>query len=146
MTLMLATVTGPEEAELAVSGGADIVDFAGAGAPFDGPDLETLRDVVRAVAGRCRVSASAGTLPAHAGGAGEAVRAVAETGVDSVLVPVPALDTPLLSILSLPREIRLIAVLLADRGAELAWIGPLAEAGFAGALLDTANAITPNLR
>jgi dihydroneopterin aldolase len=139
MTLMLATVTGPDEAEVAVSGGVDIVDFAGAGAPFGLPDLEALRDVVRAVAGRCRVSASAGTLPADPGRAGEVVRAVAGTGVDSVLVPVPALDAPLLSVLSLPREIRLIAVLLADRGSELAWIGPLAEAGFAGALLDTAD-------
>ena len=139
MTLMLATVTGPEEAEIAIAGGADIVEFAGPDALLRASDLETLRQVSRIVGKRRRVSAGTGALPADPGLAIAAVRAVAEAGADCVLVPVPALDQPLLALLSLPRDIRLIAVLLADRDADLAWIGPLAGAGFAGALLDIAD-------
>lgn len=139
MTLMLATVTGPEEAEIAIAGDADIVDFAGPDAPFAAPDLETLRQVVRIVAGRRPVSAGTGTLPADSGRAIETVRAVADAGAQSVFVPVPALDQPLLALLGLPRDVRLIAVLLADRGADFSWIGALAEAGFAGAILDIAD-------
>jgi dihydroneopterin aldolase len=45
----------------------------------------------------------------------------------------------LLALLALPRDIRLYAVLLVDRGGDLAWIGPLAGAGFAGAILDIAD-------
>jgi (5-formylfuran-3-yl)methyl phosphate synthase len=140
MTLMLATVTGPEEAEIAVAAGADIIDFADPDAPFGAPDIDALRDLVRHVGGRRRVSAGVGTLPPDPGRAIEIVRAVAGTGVDSVLVPMPALDDPLLALMALPHETRLIAVLLADRGADLAWIGPLADAGFAGAILDTDKA------
>jgi (5-formylfuran-3-yl)methyl phosphate synthase len=139
MTWMLATVTGPEEAEIAVAAGVDIVDFAPPDVPLGLPDPEALRAVVDTVAGRCRVSAGVGILPADPGKAIAAVRAVADTGVDSVLVPVPALDQPLLALLALPRDARLIAVLLVDRHANLAWIGPLAHAGFAGAMLDTAD-------
>jgi (5-formylfuran-3-yl)methyl phosphate synthase len=139
MTLMLATVTGHEEAEIAIAAGADIIDFADPGAPLGAPDLAALRDLVRRVDGRRRVSAGVGTLPPDLRRAVELVRSVAETGVASILVPVPALDEPLLALMALPRETRLIAVLLADRGADLAWIEPLADAGFAGAIFDTAN-------
>jgi (5-formylfuran-3-yl)methyl phosphate synthase len=139
MTLMLATVTGPEEAEVAIAAGADIIDFASPGHPFGPPDLDALAGVVRTVAGRRLVSACVGALPPDPATAIKAVQTVAGTGVDSVLVPVPALDEPLLAMWALPRGTRLIGVLLADRGADLAWIGPLAEAGFSGAILDTAD-------
>jgi (5-formylfuran-3-yl)methyl phosphate synthase len=139
MTLMLATVTGPEEAEIAIAAGADIIDFANPDDSTGAPDIDGLGKLVRSVGGRRRVSASVGTLPADPRRAIELVRSVAGTGVDSVLVPLPALDEPLLALMSLPRGIRLIAVLLADRGADLACIGALAEAGFAGAILDTAD-------
>ena len=139
MTLMLATVTGPEEAEIAIAAGADIIDFADPDDSAGVPDTGGLGELVRSVGGRQRVSASAGMLPADPGRAIELVRAVAGTGVDSVLVPFPALDEPLLALMALPREIRLIAVLLADRGVDLGCIDALAEAGFAGAILDIAD-------
>jgi len=139
MTLMLATVTGPEEAEIAIAAGADIIDFVDPDAPLGAPDVEALRQVVSRVGGRQRVSASVGMLPANPGRAIALVRAVAETGVESVLVPLPALDQPLLALMALPRDIRLIAVLLADRGVDLGCIDALAEAGFAGAILDIAD-------
>ena len=139
MTLMLATVTSPEEAEIAISAGADIIDFADPHDPLGAPDLGALAGLVSIVARRRRVSASVGTLPTDPREAIEIVKAVAATGVDSILVPVPALDGPLLAMMALPRGMRLIAVLLADRGADLDWIEPLADAGFAGAILDTAD-------
>jgi (5-formylfuran-3-yl)methyl phosphate synthase len=139
MTLMLATVTSPEEAEIAIAAGADIIDFADPDASFDAPNMGVLRELVRGVAGRRRISAGVGTLPPDPRQAIDIVRAVADAGVDSILVPVPALDEPLLALMALPRQVRLIAVLLADRGADLAWIGALAEAGFAGAILDIAD-------
>jgi (5-formylfuran-3-yl)methyl phosphate synthase len=139
MTLMLATVTGPEEAEIAIAAGADIIDFADPDDALGAPDVEALRTVVSSVGGRRRVSASVGMLPADARQAIDIVRSVAKTGVDSVLVPLPALDQPLLALMALPRGLRLIAILLADRGADLASIGALVEAGFAGAILDIAD-------
>jgi (5-formylfuran-3-yl)methyl phosphate synthase len=139
MTWMLATVTGPEEAEIAVSGGADIICFADPRAAFlSQPDLDALRSVVHAVAGRRRVSASIGIVLADPDHANQAVRAVAATGVDAVLVPLPAstVDRCLRGLSEPARETRLIAVLLADRGAQFHLIEPLADAGFAGAMLD----------
>ena len=139
MTLMLATVAGPEEAELAIAAGADIIDFADPDDLAKAPDIDGLGELVRSVAGRRRVSANVGTLPADPRRAIELVRAVAGTGVDSLLVPMPALDQPLLALMALPRGLRLIAVLLADRGVDIACIDALAEAGFAGAILDIAD-------
>jgi FolB domain-containing protein len=139
MTLMLATVAGPEETAIAVAAGVDIIDFADPAAPHRPPDLTALKAVVGAVAGQRRVSASVGALPSDPGLAIQMVRAVAAAGVDSVLVPIAALDQPLLALKALPRGVRRIAVLLADRDADLAWVEPLADAGFAGAILDTAE-------
>ena len=139
MTLMLATVTGPQEAEIAIAAGADIIDFADPDHSPEAPDIASLGELVRSVGARRRVSASVGVLPPDPRRAIELVRAVAGTGVDSVLVPFPSLDEPLLALMALPRGIRLVAVLLADRGADLACIGALAEAGFAGVILDVAD-------
>jgi (5-formylfuran-3-yl)methyl phosphate synthase len=142
MTWMLANVISPEEAEIAVSGGADIVGLADPrAAPLSEPDLDTLRSVVRTVAGRGRVSASIGIAPADPDHANQAVRAVAATGVDAVLVPLSAstVDRMLRALSEPARETRLIAVFHADRGAQFHLIGPLADAGFAGAMLDIAD-------
>jgi (5-formylfuran-3-yl)methyl phosphate synthase len=77
MTLMLATVTGPEEAEIAIAAGADIIDFANPDGSPKAPDIEKLGELVRGVGGRRRVSASVGTLPADPRRAIELVRSVA---------------------------------------------------------------------
>lgn len=137
MTLMLASVTGPDEAETAIAAGADIIDFAGSGTVLGTPDLATLAAVVRAVAGRRRVSAGVGELPADLNAAVARVQAVAEAGADSLLVPV--LDESFRALSGLAGRVRLIGVLLADRDADLGMIGQLADAGFAGSFLDTAE-------
>ncbi len=70
MTLMLASVTGPEEAEVAVLQGADIVDLKDVGVGFGTVATEVVRATVAAVARRRPVSAVVGetTAPERIGG------------------------------------------------------------------------------
>ena len=85
MTRMLASVNGPEEAEIALAGGADIIDLKdptkgalGAVTP------EGIRATVKAVGKRRPVSAVAGDLPMQPGLVAATVRDIAATGVDYV--------------------------------------------------------------
>lgn len=142
MTAMLASVTGPEEAEIAIAGGADIVDLKdpSAGA-LEALPIDRIRETVAAVGGRRPTSAVAGIL----GGprAESLVRAIAETGVDYVKVGIPPDgDRPaLIAVLSgLSFKTRLVAVLFADQESDfLALLPSLGAAGFAGVMLDTAE-------
>ena len=83
MTKMLASVTGVEEAEIAISGGADIIDLKDPKAGALGAvATETIRETVPLIAGRRATSAVCGDLPMEP----ETIRAKAEeiaaTGVD----------------------------------------------------------------
>src|SRR5262245_5166156 len=87
MTKMLASVADLAEAEIAVTGGADIVDLKDPKAGSLGAvATETIRQTVKAVAGRRLTSAVLGDLPMEP----ETIRAraeeVASTGVDYVKV------------------------------------------------------------
>jgi (5-formylfuran-3-yl)methyl phosphate synthase len=135
VTWMLVTVTGPEEAEMAIGAGVDIIDVSA-------PDVHAVRKGVHAVAGRRQVSADAGVLPADPGQAIEAVQTFAAFGADFVrmgLMPGPALQAGVQALADLALTTRLIAVLFADRGGDFTVIEHLAGAGFAGAMLDTAD-------
>ncbi|HEX4260684.1 MAG TPA: (5-formylfuran-3-yl)methyl phosphate synthase [Acetobacteraceae bacterium] len=141
MTRMLASVTGPEEAELALASGADVIDLKDpAGGAFAAVSLETVRATVRAVAGRRPVSAVAGELPMRAQTVVAAVGALAECGVDFVKLGILAGDPlPVIAALApLAARVRLIAVLFADRVPDFGLLPMLAQARFAGAMLDTA--------
>ncbi len=87
MTKMLASVTGVAEAEIALAGGADIIDLKDpkAGALGAVP-TDIIRQAVTSVAGRRATSAVCGDLPMEP----ETIRAKAEeiaaTGVDYVKV------------------------------------------------------------
>ena len=87
MTRMLASVTGPEEAEIALAGGADIIDLKDPAARRvrRGRSAHGRATPCRAIAGRRPVSAVTGDS-ADAAGARCARRreAMAETGVDYV--------------------------------------------------------------
>ena len=61
MTLMLASVTGPQEADIAVDHGADIVDVKDVGAGFGRVDAALVRATAEAVTGRRPVSAVQGS-------------------------------------------------------------------------------------
>src|SRR3954447_6716394 len=87
MTLLLASVTGPDEAALMVAHGADIIDLKD---PSNGalgalaPDV--VRATVAAVHGRRPVSAVTGNLPMEPEAIVAAVETMARTGVDYVKV------------------------------------------------------------
>ena len=85
MTLMLASVTGPEEAEIVLAGGADIVDLKDpARGALGAVAVETVRATVAAVAGRRPVSAVTGDLPMQLGPVVAAAENMAGAGVDYV--------------------------------------------------------------
>ncbi|MGB9210468.1 MAG: (5-formylfuran-3-yl)methyl phosphate synthase, partial [Pseudolabrys sp.] len=87
MTLLLASVTGSREAELAVTHGADIIDLKD---PSQGAlgalELSVVCDAVSTIAGRRPTSAVIGDLPMEPGVIAAAVAATAKTGVDFVKV------------------------------------------------------------
>ena len=83
MTKMLASVTGVEEAEIAIAGGVDIIDLKDPKAGALGAvTTDIIRQTVSFVAGRRAASAVCGDLPMEP----ETIRAKAEeiaaTGVD----------------------------------------------------------------
>lgn len=145
MTAMLASVTGPEEAEIAIAGGADIVDMKdpSAGA-FGALPVARIEATVAAIGGRRRSSAVTADPEMNPEGLVAAVRGVAATGVDVVkvgLFPPEAKQRAVIAALSqLTAATHLIACLFADREGDFAALVPtLADAGFAGVMLDTAD-------
>ena len=145
MTAMLASVTGLEEAETAVAGGADIIDAkdssAGALAALPPARIEA---IVKAVAGRRQVSAVAGDglmLPAKVAAS---VREIGATGVDFIKVGLGSgarrQQALIDGLAEVTNKTRLVGVLFADReGDRLRLIPKLKEAGFSGVMLDTAE-------
>ena len=144
MTLMLASVTGPEEAEIAIAGGADIIDLKDPAAGALGAvPVERVAATVAMVAGRRATSAVTGDLPMEAGTVLHAAEAIAATGVDFVkvgLFPTGGRAGVIKALSALAAKTKLIGVLFADQESDpAALLGALADAGFHGAMLDTAQ-------
>jgi dihydroneopterin aldolase len=143
MTKMLASVTGPDEAEIALSGGADIIDLkdpkAGAlGAVPTG----TIRRTVSFVAGRRPVSAVCGDLPMQPDTIRARAEEIAAAGVDYVKVGLfPSDDAAacVAALAPLAGRTKLIAVLLADLAPDFELLPVFAKHGFHGAMIDTAK-------
>jgi dihydroneopterin aldolase len=141
MTRMLASVTSPEEAEIAIAGGADIIDLKdptrgalGAVTP------QAIRATVAAVRGRRTVSAVAGDLPMRADLVSATVRDIAATGVDYVKLGIfPGGDAPACigELREFAARVKLIAVFFADASPDLSLLPLMQRNGFAGAMLDT---------
>jgi len=151
MTGFLASVTSAAEAEIVLAAGADIIDLkdphSGALGALPSPVIE---EAVRTAAGRRTVSATAGDLPMQPRLIADAVARIAELGVDIVKVGMFPGGEPLACIAALAeqaaRGTRIVAVLFADRAPDFAMIERLREAGFAGAMLDTADKRAGGLR
>lgn len=143
MTRMLASVTGPEEAAIALAGGADIIDLKDPGAGALGAvDPDMVRRTVAAVAGRRPVSAVTGDLPIdppHVLAAAEAMSAAGAQYVKIGFFPGGNAAATIAALAALAARTRLIAVLFADRAPDLSLLDRLHAAGFAGAMLDTAS-------
>ena len=143
MTKMLASVNGIEEAEIAMEGGADIIDLKDPKAGALGAvSTEIVRQTVNAIAGRRAVSAVCGDLPMEPGVILAKVEEVAATGVDYVKIgffPSENAAACAEALAPLAKNTKLIAVLFADLGPNLELLQVLAKHGFHGAMVDTAN-------
>ena len=147
MTRMLASVRGPEEAEAAVTLGADIVDLKDAACGALGAlDPDVVRAAVHAIAGRRPASAVTGDLPMQPETVAAAAAAMAETGVQFVkvgLFPDARREDCVAALAALARGTRLVGVIFADldpdEATRRALIAAMHAAGFAGAMLDTAR-------
>lgn len=145
MTAMLASVTGPEEAEIAIAGGADIIDLKDpAAGSFAALPLQRISATVAAIKGRRPSSAVTGDPAMRADDMVAAVREITATGVDYVKVglfpPEPQQRAAIQALAGTTKATRLVACLFIDREQEpTRLIAALAEAGFAGVMLDTAD-------
>src|SRR5437763_3156006 len=120
MTLFLASVTGAEEAEIALSGGADIVDLKDpAKGTLGAPEPAAVRAAVAAMAGRRPVSAAAGDLPPEPRAIVAAVAEAAATGGDYVkvgLFPGAERSASIAALAALAGKHKIIGVMFADLG------------------------------
>ncbi len=142
MTHLLASVTGPEEARLALAGGADVIDLKDpARGALGALDPDRVRASLAAVSGRRPVSAVTGDGARAPAEAHAAALALAEAGVGIVKQGVfDAAAGCIEALAPLAARVRLVAVLFADRQPDVASLLPrLAAAGFYGAMLDTAD-------
>ena len=144
MTGLLASVRSADEAGLAVAGCADIIDAKEPAAGALGRVEPTvLRAIVKAVGGRCPVSATIGDLELEPKTVSDAVEAMARDGADIVKIgvfpgDVAATWTALSA--ATARRLRLVAVMFADRAPDLEELSErCADAGFYGVMLDTAD-------
>ena len=143
MTLFLASVASSAEAREALSCGADIIDAKDAAKGALGAlQAEAIQAIVTAVAGSVPVSAVTGDVamvPSLLAAAATAIAASGPAFVKVGLFPDPLRPDCIRALAPLARSRKLIGVMFADRGAEVALIKLMAEAGFAGAMLDTAS-------
>jgi (5-formylfuran-3-yl)methyl phosphate synthase len=143
MTLMLASVRSPAEAEAVCAGGVDIVDLKD---PEKGAlgalDIAVAADIVRSVARRKPVSAAAGPADGVPREIADSVAAIAATGVDYVKVGIAPQNAAADCMRELSRRAnntKLVGVLFADCAPDFEMLAPMADNGFTGAMLDTAK-------
>ena len=142
MTFMLASITGPDEAEIAVRHGADIIDLKNVDTAFGAVAPAVVRATVDTVARRRPVSAVSGELEMEPEAIVRATAALADAGASYVkigLYPDPRREDCICALSSLACRASLIGVMFADRGAEEALITLMAQNGFAGMMIDTAR-------
>jgi len=142
MTGMLASVNSLEEALLVLSADVDIIDLKKPALGALGAlDIATVKQLVAEIDGRCPVSATIGDLPVLPDPVFNAVKAMAETGVDYIKIgffPGDDWQGTVKKLSALTGQNRaLIAVLFADTQPDLTIIGLLKDAGFTGVMLDT---------
>ncbi|MGZ5050599.1 MAG: (5-formylfuran-3-yl)methyl phosphate synthase [Methylobacter sp.] len=141
MTGMLASVNSVTEALQALSANVDIIDLK---QPEQGAlgalNIQLVKTIVDEIGGRRPVSATVGDLPMQPEIVYQAIKAMAETGVDYVKIgffPGGDWRGTLAKLATLPPTAKLIAVLFADTKPDFGIIDSLAT--FKGVMLDTMN-------
>ncbi len=151
MTGLLASVSTPLEARIALRGAADIIDLKAPAAGALGavaPGIQ--RAVVAMVAGRRRTSATCGDLPMQAQVIRRGLEQTAASGVELVKLGLPRLEQHLECLAVLAEAaasgIRVVAVLFAESDPPLWLVDELAQAGCHGVMLDTGDKAGGSLR
>jgi len=143
MTLMLASVTTQAEAEVAWTGGADIIDLKDpAKGALGALDAKVAAGIVASIGKRSPVSAAAGSALDDEGSLLDTVAAMAATGVDYVKIGLATNGRTAECLRALAPQARttsLVGVLFADQAPDLSILQLMADQGFKGAMLDTAR-------
>jgi dihydroneopterin aldolase len=140
MTLMLASVSGPQEAEVAIAHGADVIDLRDTRSGFAAVASDVVRAVGASVNGRRPVSAVAGDGLMEPGALVASATAMADAGaayVEVGLVRDPRRPECIRALSGLARRVKIIGVLFVEEGFDQGLISLIADAGFAGVLLHT---------
>lgn len=141
MTAFLASVVDAKEAALALDCGADIVDCTDPSrGALGAPSPETVAAIAGVVGGQRPVSAAAGAPDLSAAELGPAVQRMCAAGADMVKIGLgaaPEARTRIAALAPLARAARLVGVFFADREPQFDLVADMAQAGFAGAMLDT---------
>lgn len=140
----LASVTDEDEAILANRAGADVIDAKNPSAGALGAlPLATISAIRRALPHDAILSATVGDLPCLPDVLTAAAQATLLAGADYVKVGIFPGGLPQDSIASLGAisfgRGRIVGLLLADRAPDFGLISAMADAGFAGVMLDTAD-------
>lgn len=142
MTGFLASVTSVDEARLVIDV-ADIIDLKNpAQGALGALPYDVVESIVCFVDGRKPVSATVGDLPMSPKILQAAVASMAGTGVDIIKVGFfghEGQSECVMALAGLAGHCKIVAVLFADQQPDLALVDMLAEAGFYGAMLDTAD-------
>lgn len=151
MIKFLASVTTVEEARLAASCGAAIIDCKDpARGALGALPVETVAAIAKSLPRHITLSATIGDLTAQPGPVTEATLAMAQTGTDIVKIGFFPGGDARATIAALGQlrlgNVGLVGLLLADRDPDFTLIHDMADSGFAGVMLDTAGKSNGGLR
>ncbi|MBT3813776.1 MAG: hypothetical protein HON51_11705 [Gammaproteobacteria bacterium] len=150
MSRMLASVNSLEEALIALQVNVDIIDLKQpASGALGALKTQQVQTIVNQLQQSKPVSATIGDLPMQADVIYDAVKNMANTGVDYIKIgffPDQDWHKVIAKLATLTDgKIKLIAVLFADQHPDLNYISQFAKAGFNGIMLDTMNKIEGSL-
>jgi (5-formylfuran-3-yl)methyl phosphate synthase len=141
---LLASVKNADEALIALASGADVIDCKDPSRGALGAlTLEAVREIRAVVPRRVPLSATVGDLVPDAAVVCAATEAMAATGVDYVKIGFFPGGDAKATIRALGAgsygHAALVGLLLADRDPDFDLIKPMADAGFSGVMIDTAD-------
>jgi (5-formylfuran-3-yl)methyl phosphate synthase len=140
MTLLLASVTNAQEAEIALAHGADIIDVKDVRSGFGAADPALVAATVDAVGRQRPVSAVVASREMESQTLLRAADAIASEGASYIkigLYPDPKRRGCIRALSALAGKVRLIGVLFADREPDEALVAVMADNGFFGVMIDT---------
>lgn len=140
---MLASVANVDEARIALDAGVDIIDLKN---PSQGAlgalSHASVKDIVKVLGRRKKISATIGDLPMQADLIVEASEAMLATGVDIVKIGFFGSafhEDCLVALNPTATKHKLIAVMFADESPDFDFLPSIAKANFYGVMLDTAQ-------